>query len=102
MSDMNSKGGNGGQGGKGGTGGAGGGGAGGPVAAVLLTGGSILDIIDTTINTENAGNGINPNRGQGGWNYGIYADNGTIGQSSGVSYQLGSAGNGASAGQIKP
>jgi hypothetical protein len=96
------KGGNGGQGGKGGTGGAGGGGAGGPVAAVLLTGGSILDIIDTTINTENAGNGINPNRGQGGWNYGIYADNGTIGQSSGVSYQLGSAGNGASTGQIKP
>lgn len=89
------RGGNGGQGGKGGWGGAGGGGAGGPVAGVLITGGSTVDIHDTMVNTGDAGNGTNPNRGQGGWNHGIYVDNGTLGVSSGVTYQLGKPGNGA-------
>lgn len=94
------KGGNGGKGGWGGNGGPGGGGAGGPVAGLLVTGGSVIDIIDTQIITANAGNATNA--AQGGWNYGIYVDSGNLSQVSGVSYQLGSAGNGASVSETNP
>ncbi len=97
------KGGNGGSGSYGGYGGAGGGGAGGPVAGILLLDGSELDIIGTTITTADAGNGFNPNKGQGGWNYGIYVNNSTIGANTGNTIQIGKAGNSAQpAAEISP
>jgi hypothetical protein len=89
------KGGSGGTGGFGGNGGAGGGGAGGPVAAVLLLDNSELDIAGAQLTTGNAGNGSNPNRGQGGWNFGIFIDGATLGNSTNVAYELGNPGNDA-------
>lgn len=87
------KGGNGGSGGPGGNGGAGGGGAGGPVAGIALLTNSQLDITDSTIVTGNAGIGLNPNRGQGGWNFGIYTDGSTINTNLNNTFTLGAAGN---------
>ncbi len=89
------KGGNGGSGSHGGTGGAGGGGAGGPVAGILLLAGSELDIVNSTITTANAGNGFSPNRGQGGWNYGIFTSHSSINTNSGNTFLLGKEGNNA-------
>lgn len=87
------QGGSGGSGAPGGFGGSGGGGAGGPVAAVVLLG-SQLDVTDSQIVTGNAGNGINPNRGQGGWNYGIFTDDSSgIGANVDNAFTLGTAGN---------
>jgi len=91
------KGGNGGSGSPGGFGGAGGGGAGGSVAAILLLEGSLLDMVDSTIITGNSGNGTNPNRGQGGWNYGVFIENSTFGVNDSNSFQLGAPGNDADA-----
>ena len=78
----------------------GGGGAGGPVAGLLVTGGSVIDAIDSQFITGNSGNATNA--APGGWNYGIYVDSGTLSQISGVSYQLGSAGTNASVGETNP
>ena len=89
------RGGNGGSGSPGGFGGSGGGGAGGPVAAVVLLN-SQLDVTGSQLETGNAGNGINPNRGQGGWNYGIFTNAGSIvGANTNNAFTLGNAGNGA-------
>ncbi len=87
------KGGSGGTGSPGGHGASGGGASGGPVAAILLMDGSELDVINSQIITANAGNGLNPNRGQGGWNYGIFVEASTITTNTGNSFQLGSQGN---------
>ncbi|HFB66893.1 MAG TPA: hypothetical protein ENJ60_15280 [Aeromonadales bacterium] len=89
------KGGKGGTGAPGGYGGSGGGGAAGPVASILLLDGSELDMVDSTIITGNAGNGVNPNRGQGGWNYGVYILNSTFSVDDSNTYQLGTSGNDA-------
>jgi len=89
------KGGDGGKGSPGGYGGAGGGGAGGPVAAIALLNNSQLDITDSQLVTGNAGNGINPNRGQGGWNFGIFTDASSIGTNMNNTFTLGLAGNDA-------
>jgi hypothetical protein len=90
------QGGNGGKGGWGGTGGAGGGGFGGPVAGILLLGGSATDITNSQVMTGNAGNGTNPNRGTGGWNYGVFVDSGSsLLNATNTTYQLGVAGNNA-------
>ncbi len=89
------QGGSGGFGGRGGTGGAGGGGAGGSVAAILLLDGSNLDLLNSKLITTDAGNGSNPNPGQGGWNYSIYIDSSTISRNNGNSYHIGNVGNGA-------
>jgi hypothetical protein len=71
---------------------------------VLLLGSSEADILDTVITTANAGNGSNPNRGTGGWNYGIYRGSGAVLLSNtGNSFSLGAAGNGApTAANINP
>jgi hypothetical protein len=96
------KGGNGGSGGPGGHGGAGGGGSGGPVAGILLLNNSTLDLLDSVITTGNAGNGSSPNRGQGGWNYGIFQVGSSVNRTTGSSYQLGLAGNNAEVAEINP
>ncbi len=89
------KGGNGGKGGWGGYGGYGGGGSGGPVAGILLLDNSQLEITDSQLITANAGNGSKPNRGTGGWNYGILVADSQLSLDQGNSYQLGLAGNAA-------
>ena len=90
------KGGNGGKGGPGGYGGIGGGGAGGPVAAILLLDSSQLDVMNSQLITLDAGSGNNgPNRGVGGWNYGIFSQNSNVTLDQGNTYQLGNAGNGS-------
>ncbi len=89
------KGGNGGTGGPGGYGGIGGGGAGGPVAGILLLDASQLDVMDSQIITQNAGNGSGSNPGTGGWNYGIFSKNSNVTLDQGNSYQLGNTGNGS-------
>lgn len=94
----NRKGGNGGKGSPGGYGGAGGGGAGGPCAALLLINDSSLDISTVQLTTGDAGNGSYPNRGQGGWNYGIFQDSSSmLLDSQGLSFTLGASGNDAAA-----
>lgn len=92
------KGGNGGKGGWGGAGGDGGGGSGGPVAGILLLGGSTADVTDSQVVTGNAGSGADPNRGTGGWNYGVFVDPGSsLLNATNTTYTLGSAGNNAPA-----
>lgn len=89
------KGGSGGSGSPGGFGGDGGGGQGGPVAAIVLLDSSELDVSNTLLTTGNAGNGTNSNRGQGGWNYGIFIQDSNLSNQVDVMYQLGTQGNDA-------
>jgi len=89
------KGGSGGKGGWGGRGGSGGGGTGGPVAGILLFDSLGLEIEGSSITTANAGSGANPNRGQGGWNFGIYTDGSPYNLIDGNTFNLGLAGNDA-------
>lgn len=90
------KGGNGGSGGPGGYGGKGGGGAGGPTASLVLLGNSSADVLNSTLQTGNAGSGSSSNRGVGGWNYGIFVDtSANLLSSSNNVFELGSAGNSA-------
>lgn len=93
------EGGDGGRGGPGGFGGDGGGGAGGPVAAILLFAGTELDITDSTIVTGSGGNGTTPNRGQGGWNYGIFSADSNLSGNVNNTFQIGGAGNDADSGE---
>ncbi len=89
------KGGTGGTGSPGGHGAGGGGGAGGSVAAILLLNGSELEITDSQITTRLSGNGSNSNRGQGGWNYGIFVESSIIAKETGNTFDIGSEGNDA-------
>ncbi|HJL40987.1 MAG TPA: hypothetical protein RMG48_06755, partial [Myxococcales bacterium LLY-WYZ-16_1] len=74
----------------------GGGGSGGPVAGLVLVDGGTVSLVASRVVTKDAGSGRFPNRGTGGFNYGLFLGvDGVVERLEEVDFQLGAAGSGA-------